>query len=543
MPRAPLIAALVASVLVPVVLGAGLIRSSSATYDEPVHLAAGYTDLVDGRYRLNAMDHPPLAEMWAALPLLALKPSVFPSHPAWTDRRVYHYGDLFLNQNRVPARKLLDTARYWCLVTLTALLGPLVVLWAFRLEGLEAAWGAALAFAFCVPWLSNAALVTTDAMSAALFLASFSLLARSERKPAHWILAGAAGGGALAAKFNMILLPPLLLSCLLAESKTEKRRADWKLIAVAVVVAILTWMSVYRFSHIPLWFKGLHATLSRLAEGRPSYLMGSHGRDGWWYYFPVAVAVKTPLPLLLMAAAGAFLALKRRASEAAWLLLPPAGYFLAALTSKTQIGYRHVLPIYPFLCVWAGLAAAKLWRSGTAARAGAAVLAAWLAVTVARVHPHHLAYFNELAGGPANGGRWLADSNLDWGQDLPGLAAELAKRGNTPVILSYFGVDDPAAYGIRFLPLGMYGNIQRDGGASLEKGGPVLFAVSETNRAAVYFEERGVFAWLSSRTPAARPGWSIALYDLTADREARELLAKYFDGTARPGEAKTLRVH
>lgn len=526
-----------------VFLGDGQIRSTSATFDEPVHLAAGYTDLVDGRYRLNSLDHPPLAEMWAALPLLALRPNVFPSHPAWAAGAVYAYGDLFLNQNRVGHERLLGAARTWSLVTLTALLLLLAAAWARRLGGDAAGLGAAFSVAFCVPWVSNAALVTTDALSAALFFAAFAVMSPSPRTRARWLAGGACAGLALAAKFNMILLPPLMLFALLGEAKTEKRAFDARSSALAAAAALAALLAVYRIGSVFLWWDGLSATLGRLAQGRPSYLMGRWGDRGWWWYFPLAMLVKTPIPLLLLGAGGAVLAARRRASEAVWLLLPPLGYLLASLTSKTQIGYRHVLPVYPFLCVWAGLALAKL-RESKAGLAAAAALCAWLAASVLRVHPHHLAYFNEAAGGPARGGAWLADSNLDWGQDLKGLSAELAARGGPTVFLSYFGSDDPAAWGIRYVPVGMYGITARPGepdGAF--KGGPVLFALSETNRAAVYFSRKDVFAWLSERTPVARPGWSVALYDLTGDRDGRERLAALLEGAGRPGDAKAVRLH
>ena len=44
----------------------------SATFDEPVHLAAGYAALTKGDYRIEAT-HPPFIRMWAALPLLFMR--------------------------------------------------------------------------------------------------------------------------------------------------------------------------------------------------------------------------------------------------------------------------------------------------------------------------------------------------------------------------------------------------------------------------------------------------------------------------------------
>lgn len=521
-------------------LGLGQIRASSATYDEPVHLAAGYTDLVQGRYRLNAMDHPPLAEMWAALPLLALRPNSFPAHPDWLSGRVYHYGDLFLYKNRVAADRLLAAARIWNLVTLTTLLACALVLWARRLEGGSAAWGAAAALGLCVPWFSNASLVTTDALSAALFFVACALLSAPRRTPLLWAAAGAAVGAALAAKFNMILLPPLAAAAFAVEARADRsRRPRLREMALCAAVALVVLVAAYRVTFAGLYVQGLSATLSRLSEGRAAYLHGAYSSTGWFWYFPVALLVKTPLPLLLLGGLGAVLALRRPREQAAWLLIPPVGYFLIALTSKTQIGYRHILPFYPFLCLWAGLGAARLWGLGGKGRAALAAAGLWLVVGVGRNFPYSLAYFNEIVP-VGRASEWLADSNLDWGQDLPALTRELSARGGPTVVLSYFGAADPAAYGIRFVPLGFITNVPRPGDASLMPGGPVLFAVSATNLVGVYFQEHGLFSWLRSRTPVAVCGGSLFLYDLGADPDGRARLAGLLAASGRPADARAI---
>jgi hypothetical protein len=541
--RAALLAS-AAGFLLCAIFGAGLIRSSGPTYDEPVHLSAGYTDLAHGCCRLNAMDHPPLAEMWAALPLLALRPDTFVSHPAWQARQVYRYGDLFLFHNKTGPDTLLNTARLFNLLTLSAVLSCLVALWCLRLGGVPAAAGGALSVGFCVPWFSNASLVTTDALSALLFFASFAVLSVKERSLRRWLLAGALTGAALAAKFNMILLPPLLAFCLLAESRVEKNaKLQPAAAALAALCGLVTLAVVYGGAGPALWWKGLSATLSRLSEGRSAFLLGRYSTEGWWWYFPAAMLVKTPLPLLAAAALGAWSLRAQPRREWAWLLLPPALYLGAALTSKTQIGYRHILPLYPFLAVLAGLGGGWLWTRGVQGRGAAAALSLWLALSVGRAHPHHLAYFNELAGGRAGGAAWLADSNLDWGQDLPGLAAELKARGNPPVVLGYFGSDDPAARGLRYVPLATVANVERPGNAALEKGAPLLFALSQTNRAGVYYRDKGLYSWLASREPVAAPGGSIFLYDLTSDPEGRARLAALLASSGRSGDAKTAMLH
>jgi len=293
--------AVLLSVLVASLLGRALIRASSPTYDEPVHLAAGYTDLVTGRYRLNSLDHPPLGEMWAALPLLGRTLDRFASHPSWDSAQVYHFGDLFLYHNRASSESLLGAARTWNLCTLTLLVACALVLWANRLDGAPAAWGAAAALAFCVPWFSNASLVTTDAPSAGLFFAACALFAASRRTSVIWALAGASAGGALASKFNMILLPPLAGFALIAEARAEKaRRPSARHIILALTSAALVLAAAYRFAFVGLYADGLSATLFSLSNGRPSYLHGAWSSEGSLWYFPAALLLKTPLAILIL---------------------------------------------------------------------------------------------------------------------------------------------------------------------------------------------------------------------------------------------------
>src|SRR5262249_3178018 len=152
---------------------------------------------------------------------------------------------------------------------------------------------------------------------------------------------------------------------------------------------------------------------------RPSFLLGAYSDRGWWYYFPVAIALKAPLALLVLVAAAAVLAWKRPAAGLAqWFVwLPPAVFLGLTMTQNINIGHRHVLGIYPFLFVAASRCASLAWDARRRwPRVAIIALCAWQAVSVLRVHPDYLAYFNEAAGGPSQGWRWLVDSNVDWGQ-------------------------------------------------------------------------------------------------------------------------------
>ncbi len=227
MRNAPAVSAVLLSVLIASFLGRALIRASSPTYDEPVHLSAGYTDLVLGRYRLNAMDHPPLGEMWAALPLLRA-----PARPLLVAPRLAGRAGLslrrrlFLYHNRV--RRPGDSpgaARTWSLVTLTLLVAASRSRsWAHRLDGPRRR-GARRR-----PWRSASPGSRTRRWSRPTPRRPRCSSPRARCSPrrgarprrGRW--PGAAAGAALAAKFNMILLPPLAACALAAEARADKTR-------------------------------------------------------------------------------------------------------------------------------------------------------------------------------------------------------------------------------------------------------------------------------------------------------------------------------
>ena len=185
----------------------------------------------------------------------------------------------------------------------------------------------------------------------------------------------------------------------------------------------------------PEFFDGIRSALRHNSEGHPSYLLGQHGTTGWWYYFPVALAVKTPIAFLILVALGVWVCVKRRAQVG--VLLPLAfvlGILLPAMAGHVNIGVRHILPIYLGLSI---IAAAGLIRIAQTTAVGALVLVLWMAVSGALSHPDYLAYFNEFAGSEPE--KVLVDSDLDWGQSTKPLARRLKQLGATEV---NFGVQE-----------------------------------------------------------------------------------------------------
>jgi hypothetical protein len=195
----------------------------------------------------------------------------------------------------------------------------------------------------------------------------------------------------------------------------------------------------------------------------------------------------------------------------------------------------------PFLALAAGLGAEYLIAKRKWLLLPAAVLSLAWGGLLYRIHPHYMAYFNELAGGPANGYKLLVDSNLDWGQDVKTLAAHLKSRGNPPVVFSYFGVARPEAYGVDYLPLGVYFGSQLTGtGVQVCSMKEVLLAVSATNLQGVYYPDKETFAWLKAVKPVFSAGYSVFLYDLTSDKAGLERLAALFDRDGRNADADCL---
>jgi hypothetical protein len=203
-----------------------------------------------------------------------------------------------------------------------------------------------------------------------------------------------------------------------------------------------------------------------------------------------------------------------RRSDAVALWLPVAAYVALTFTRGLQIGHRHLLPLLPFVFLAAGEAAAALAVSrARAARVAVALLAACYAFGTLRTHPHHLAYFNEVAGGPANGYRHLVDSNLDWGQDLKRLAEWWRAAGKPPLKLSYFGSADPAYYGLEAEALPGYSAPHAPRVTRAVARGELL-AVSATNLQGVYLdpEDRPLMDHIRGMAPVARVGYSILVY-------------------------------
>jgi tetratricopeptide (TPR) repeat protein len=198
-----------------------------------------------------------------------------------------------------------------------------------------------------------------------------------------------------------------------------------------------------------------------------SYLFGKIYPHGIWFYFPAAFAIKSTLPLLLLLglAAGMIATGRlRRWREVLFLTIPPAVHLAVAMSAGMNIGLRHILPMYPFLYVLAGGAAAKLMENSRKWIYAVAALILFQVITTMRVFPAYMAYTNELWGGPSQTYKYLSDSNVDWGQQLKSTKTYLERKGIQECWFIYFA-EGPVRmkdYGIPCKPLVTIGTLWLD---------------------------------------------------------------------------------
>ncbi|HXA16783.1 MAG TPA: glycosyltransferase family 39 protein [Thermoanaerobaculia bacterium] len=507
----------------------------SQTYDEPVHVAMGLEWLDRGTYTLE-LQHPPLARIFDALSLRIAGEHYPPGPIVLTDPAVsIRKGNAILGGPDDYQRNL-TLARIGVLPWL--LLAAFVVFhWTRAIANTESAVAAVALFTFVPAILGHAGLATTDmALAATLPAAVYALVRCIERPSAgRTALFACALAAAVLSKFSaipfMVVIGGVVLLLKLRENGPDKRvRPTFVAFAIAIPIAALIVWAAYRFSLWPASLYGfppnellamlaeakappdralffllshfrlpapeLFAGLAHLGEhtlfGHPSYFLGQIRTHGVWYFFPVVIAVKTPIAFLILAILGA-----RRASIP---VLSAAAIVVIAMVSRINLGVRHVLPIYPLLAIAGGIALIEMWqRRRIVAPTIAIVLGAWMAVSSLLAHPDYIAYFNELAGRHPE--RIVVDSDLDWGQDLPRLRDAIVDRRIDRLWIVYFGSTDLSRYPLAPAIRGLPPRTRVNG----------WIAISKTSLKGAYGQPDD-YAWLERLTPVQEIGRSILLY-------------------------------
>jgi len=528
-------------------------RVKSATFDEEAYIGKGTAIWKGGNYWLRTA-HPALAPMLNTLPLL-LEPEVtLPiEHSCWPDGSGRSCGRVMLFYRGDTQRTLL-LARLPT-IFLMLILAAVVYRWSRELFGVPADLVAMALFVFDPNVLAHARLITLDfATTASTFISWFALYC-FWRRPGLFrlVLLGVALGMAGATRFTAGYLVPLFVLVSLARVwqpvdagrfaalRVANRRRRlvtvlWLLVVVGVVAVSVIWLvhgaafgPVPRWGNVrlpaPAYFNELAALLEYRDKPQDAFLLGRHYVGGWWPYFIVAFFTKTPLAtVLLVVLAMVFLIRRRDGGFGETVLLIAAGsHFGLSLINPFNIGYRHLLPILPFLSVFAARTArwaGQVTHDGQSLRRWPryvmGVLLGWLVVANVSIYPNYLAYFNELVG-PQNGYRVLVDSNLDWGQDLPALQEYVKEHGVSSLYLSWFGESRPWQYDIsyRFIPSkpdelsDIYTRVYHP-----DYPPPGTYAISATNLQALLFDDKELFGWFLQRKPVAQLGYSVMIYEV-----------------------------
>jgi hypothetical protein len=461
--------ACVASVALAAVVGTSCIVATysrlSHTWDEPTHVAAGLEVLQYGRYTYQT-ENPPLSRLTIAVwPWLA--GARVPEVNGALVLSPFAAGDGIFQRNPNSIRNVTQARVgtlpwYWACIALTWVLAG------GRRDPLVAA-AAATAVATVPPIVGHAGYATTDIPFVAVFLAVLlawrRFLERPEWTRAVWV--GLALGAAIATKFSSLMfLPPVVMAISAAQYWSSRREwlptvvrpASLRLLAIVTVVTLVTLWGSYgfrvgRMTDLPRVFgsygtfptsgwpavvgqwpipahefvHGLLFLKAHTAAGHRSLMFGEFSQRGFIYYYPVVLAVKTPLPFILFVLFGCGALLRRRLIPSApWfrgLAIGAVGLLAVAMTSPINIGVRHVIVLYPLLAMAAAYGWVRWSESSRYRRAIAAVgagLIAAQAVLLVNAVPYQSAYYNALAGPePAS---ISSDSDFDWGQD--GLALE-----------------------------------------------------------------------------------------------------------------------
>jgi hypothetical protein len=518
----------------------------STTADEIAHLTGGVSYWKFNDYRLQP-ENGNLPQRWVAIPAVVAG-AKFPDldQPYWRKSDVWVMGHEFFYETGEDHFPRLMGARAMAGLFSVGV-GILVFCWSRRLFGTPGAFVSLVFFAFSPTFLAHGGYATSDVCMALFMLGSVGAWWRHLEKPGTgpFLLSAAVFGLACVAKFSALFLLPMMALCAVVHVAMHRGQAGRVLrscaghAAVAFVVIwafygfrysafnpdlpaaeqfIVPWPDMYagtgNIGKVIHFLAGIRALPEAFLYGaayvdytslmRGAFLNGEYSYLGWRSFFIWAFALKTTLPFMAAAAVATWIAVRRRigtrgpaAGRLATLapLTPLASLFVVywaiSIGSHLNIGQRHLMPIYPVLFILAGalgpwLARPIGWRALLVAG-----LLAWHIGESVMVAPHYLAYFNELAGGPAGGRNHLVDSSLDWGQDLPGLKTWLdANRHPGEVAyLAYAGSGEPRYYRLPVKRL-TYINAFREDEPYFPLG-PGLYCIGATPLEQVYSTVRG----------------------------------------------------
>ena len=545
-------------------------RGTSVAWDEPCHIAAGLEWVQKHTYTLDPI-HPPLSRTAIGLPLYFAgeRIPILPDGPL-RNHNYYEVGTRILYGGGHYFRNL-SLARSGVL-PFFILLAALVSCWTRSLFGDLTALVAVALFTTIPSILAFSGLAYTDITTACMQFAALFCFARWMRKPNRLSAAvlGVTLGLALLSKMTTLLYVPASAAGMLLcrwgidrfqASSTEDSvqpnvGSRWaKDLALVALISLLVLWGGYRFSvgHVqeamglspqsmpsfqhfpgpvrswaqravtsnwvvpaPALIQGFSAAWVVNRMQLPSYMFGKETPGGVWYFFLVALLVKTPLPLIGLWVIG-LCSLVGAARRAGWQPLacavPPFVVLAMSLPVHYKEGVRHVLVVFPFLAVLAAHGWILLWNwPGSwrlAAKATAVGLLLSQCVSSVGASSDYISYYNALAGHDP-GSIYLTGCDLDCGQDVARLAEEARKRGISTLNIAIWSAADINRMGLPKLEI-LQPYVPVTGWLAISIRSLRLGHVFHT----VY--PPGAFSWLDQYKPVQQVGKTIFLYWIPDD--------------------------
>ena len=423
-------------------LAGGAALRESVTWDEVAHIGAGVSYVQKLDLRLNE-EHPPLAKVIAAIPLILRGTRADYAHISWTNSAKFLpnastgewiFGEWLLTRwNDAP--RTLAWARLPMLL-LTLVLGWVVFAYARKIGG---DWGGLLclsAYVSSPTFIVFGPLVLTDLAVTLFCLLTLWQFADLWREPSrkHAFRFGICLAGALLSKFSSGLLfyafGAFALSTRfralpeLPRDKSELRawrrlRWRWTLKGTALAAIVVycfyflfslnqstdalylighsaAWVPVRRLLMPPwLYLRGLF--LFAVDSTRPTFILGHGYPHGVWFYFPVMLTLKSTLGFLGLLALWLAMALEQKrhprrpsaipqAEALRWRVLwvSLAVFTAACMVARISISIRHfTVPLILLILILAPMPRMiqNLHREARSWARGATALTALLAAS------------------------------------------------------------------------------------------------------------------------------------------------------------------
>ena len=538
--------------LVFVLLSMTSLARKSPTCDEVAHhVPAGYVFLKTGDFGYSP-DAPPLPRYLASFPMIFMNLDL-PDDPGFwrRDDRSEFSREFLFELNRKHFNRIMLYARI-PMVLLGLFGGWFFFFWVRKHYGGGIATLGSMFYFLSPNILAHARLATTDIAAGVFIMCSVFTFWDFVSKKSMGTLLAAAFFLALAmmSKFSALLLIPIfgfiVIVTVLKKLFTE-RTFDYRIFAkfsLLIILAVFVLWAGYGFEYKPFlqgamrpeakiayfseaiknispvladkvtektlnflytvpvplssFVLGLIGVIKHGGEGSATYFMGSWSHQGNPFYYLLAFLIKTPVPVILCFFFGLISVYRKRRNVAkeTYLLSIICIFVIMASRSNLQLGLRYILPVYPFVFVIAAMGMYMLFDENRISRMFSKLLVVWLCLAAVFTWPDYLSYFNELIGGPSEGYRYLRDSNIDWGQDLPALKEYMKENGVETIGLDYFGEGSPEYYGISCV------NLAQDTARSPDID---VYAIS------VHYMDR--YPWAFKRSPDAMAGYSINIYD------------------------------